>query len=88
MYLSQIIPESYQNEARRIHIPDLPEEIIPASPEDLKIPVPPSGMVSPMQGLGSPQEGATPVSGARTPSGLRTPREPERISQQHVEDVV
>ena len=85
----QIIPESYQNEARRIHIPDLPEEIIPASPEDLKIPVPPSGVVSPMQGLGSPQEGqATPQSGFRTPSGIRTPREPERISQQHVEDVV
>lgn len=85
----QIIPESYQNEARRIHIPDLPEEIIPASPEDLKIPVPPSGVVSPMQGLGSPLDGlATPQSGMRTPSGLRTPREPERISQQHVEDVV
>ncbi|KAJ5873571.1 uncharacterized protein N7473_013444 [Penicillium subrubescens] len=85
----EIIPESYQNEARRIHIPDLPEEIIPASPEDLKIPVPPSGFVSPIQGLGSPMDGAaTPQSGFRTPSGLRTPREPERISQQHVEDVV
>lgn len=79
----QIIPESYQNEAQRIHIPNLPEEIIPASPEDLKIPVPPSGVVSPMQGLGSPADGlATPQ------SGIRTPREPERISQQHVEDVV
>ncbi|KAJ5936479.1 hypothetical protein N7454_005114 [Penicillium verhagenii] len=85
----EIIPESYQNEAQRIHIPDLPEEIIPASPEDLKIPVPPSGYVSPMQGLGSPQDGlATPQSGYRTPSGIRTPREPERLSQQHVEDVV
>ncbi|KAJ5715067.1 uncharacterized protein N7483_012248 [Penicillium malachiteum] len=79
----EIIPESYQNEAQRIHIPNLPEEIIPASPEDLKIPVPPSGFVSPIQGLGSPADGlATPQ------SGLRTPREPERISQQHVEDVV
>ncbi|KAJ5663719.1 hypothetical protein N7507_004450 [Penicillium longicatenatum] len=85
----EIIPESYQNEAQRIHIPDLPEEIIPASPQDLKIPVPPSGVVSPMQGLGSPQDGlATPQSGYRTPSGIRTPREPERLSQQHVEDVV
>ncbi|OOF91082.1 hypothetical protein ASPCADRAFT_211354 [Aspergillus carbonarius ITEM 5010] len=80
----EIIPESYQNEARRIHIPGLPKEIIPGSPEDIKIPVPPSGMTTPLAGgLGSPKEGlATPQ------SGLRTPREPERISQQHVEDVV
>lgn len=85
----QIIPESYQNEARRVHIPGLPEEIVPASPEDLKIPVPPSGAVSPMQGLNSPTGGAnTPQSGLRTPSGIRTPREPERILQEHVEDVV
>jgi hypothetical protein len=74
--------------AQHIKIPDLPEEIIPDSPEDLKIPVPPSGVVSPMQGLGSPDGLATPQSGYRTPSGIRTPREPERISQQHVEDVV
>ncbi|RMJ26729.1 6-phosphofructo-2-kinase [Aspergillus sp. HF37] len=78
----EIVPESYQNEARRIHIPDLPPEIIPASPEDIKIPVPPSGMTTPLP-LGSPQDGA-----ATPQSGLRTPREPERISQQHVEDVV
>lgn len=88
MTLFQIVPESYQNEAQRIHIPDLPEEIIPASPEDLKIPVPPSGVVSPTQGLGTPEGQATPQSGHRTPSGIRTPRERERISQQHVEDVV
>ncbi|KAL3455706.1 6-phosphofructo-2-kinase-domain-containing protein [Aspergillus heterothallicus] len=54
----EIIPESYQNEARRIHIPDLPEEIIPGSPEDIKIPVPPSGLSSPsVQGLGTPRDG-------------------------------
>ncbi|KAJ5825494.1 hypothetical protein N7474_002632 [Penicillium riverlandense] len=82
----EIIPESYQNEAQRIHIPDLPESIVPDSPENLKIPVPPSGMISPIQGLGSPPSGlATPASGFRTPSGLRTPRE---LTQQHVEDVV
>ncbi|KGO37563.1 Bifunctional 6-phosphofructo-2-kinase/fructose-2, 6-bisphosphate 2-phosphatase [Penicillium expansum] len=84
----EIVPESYQNEAQRIHIPDLPAEIIPDSPEDLKIPVPPSGVVSPTQGLGTPEGQATPHSGHRTPSGIRTPRERERISQQHVEDVV
>lgn len=86
--LLQIIPESYQNVAQHIKIPGLPEEIIPDSPEDLKIPVPPSGLVSPIQGLGSPEGQNTPQSGYRTPSGIRTPREPERISQQHVEDVV
>ncbi|KAJ0414553.1 6-phosphofructo-2-kinase-domain-containing protein [Aspergillus carlsbadensis] len=80
----EIIPESYQNEARRIHIPDLPQEIIPGSPEDIKIPVPPSGLSSPsVQGIGTPRDGIS------TPqAGTRTPREPERISQQHVEDVV
>ncbi|KAL2786053.1 6-phosphofructo-2-kinase-domain-containing protein [Aspergillus keveii] len=80
----EIIPESYQNEARRIHIPDLPEEIIPGSPEDIKIPVPSSGLSSPsVQGIGTPRDGIS------TPqAGTRTPREPERISQQHVEDVV
>ncbi|KAK5678024.1 hypothetical protein LTS12_029423 [Elasticomyces elasticus] len=81
----EIIPESYQNESRRIHVPDLPKEIIPGSPEDLKIPVPPSGVTTPLPGggLGSPQDGLS------TPqSGIRSPREPERITQQHVEDVV
>ncbi|OJJ97366.1 hypothetical protein ASPACDRAFT_46219 [Aspergillus aculeatus ATCC 16872] len=80
----EIIPESYQNEARRIHISGLPREIVPGSPQDIKIPVPPSGVTTPLAAdLGSPREGLS------TPqSGLRTPREPERISQQHVEDVV
>ncbi|KAL5337089.1 6-phosphofructo-2-kinase-domain-containing protein [Aspergillus crustosus] len=80
----EIIPESYQNEARRIHIPGLPLEIIPGSPEDIKIPVPPSGFNTPsVQGIGSPNDGVSTPQG-----GIRTPREPERISQQHVEDVV
>ncbi|KAL2815878.1 6-phosphofructo-2-kinase-domain-containing protein [Aspergillus granulosus] len=65
----EIIPESYQNEARRIHIPDLPEEIIPGSPEDIKIPVPPSGLNSPsILGIGTPRDGlSTPQTGTRTP---------------------
>ncbi|KAK2739026.1 hypothetical protein FQN57_006708 [Myotisia sp. PD_48] len=82
----EIIPASYSNEAKRIKIPNLPPEIIPGSPEDIKIPVPPSGMVSPMPGgagLDSPYDrGGTPQ------SGLRTPRDPEKISQHHAEDVV
>ncbi|PCG98739.1 Bifunctional 6-phosphofructo-2-kinase/fructose-2, 6-bisphosphate 2-phosphatase [Penicillium occitanis (nom. inval.)] len=79
----EIIPSSYQNEARRIPIPNLPAEIIPPSPEDIKIPVPPSGYTTPKVGLGSP------ATGLSTPqSGFRTPQEPERLTQQHVEDVV
>ncbi|RAL60922.1 hypothetical protein DID88_010247 [Monilinia fructigena] len=35
----EIIPASYQNEAKRIHIEGLAPEIIPGSPEDIRIPV-------------------------------------------------
>lgn len=66
----EIIPASYQNEAKRIYIPGLPEETIPASPEDLKIPVPPSGFVSPITGLGTPQ------TGAGTPAGVKKALDP------------
>ncbi|KAL9016251.1 MAG: hypothetical protein Q9185_006398 [Variospora sp. 1 TL-2023] len=56
----EIMPASYNNEATRIPIPDLPTEIIPSSPEDLKIPVPPSeapsGTATPLA-LGSPETG-------------------------------
>jgi len=76
----EILPASYQNEARRIQIPGLPEETIPDSPMEIRITVP----TSPLQrGLCSPKEGLS------TPrSGYRTPLEPERLSQQQVEDVV
>jgi hypothetical protein len=54
----KIIPASYQNEAKRIVIPDLPPEMVPGSPEDIRIPVPPSGVVSPLSGIGTPSEPA------------------------------
>lgn len=64
----EIIPASYNNEAKRILIPGLPPELNPASPEDLKIPVPPSGVVSPMLDLGTPANGSgTPQNGVSTP---------------------
>jgi len=44
----EIIPASYNNQAKRIHIPDLPPSIVPASPEGIKIPVPISGVISPL----------------------------------------
>jgi len=54
----EIIPASYNNSAKHIHIPDLHEAMVPGSPEDIRIPVPPSvlpsGAVSPMSGLGTP----------------------------------
>ncbi|KAL8761416.1 MAG: hypothetical protein Q9184_002475 [Pyrenodesmia sp. 2 TL-2023] len=67
----EIIPASYNNEATSIPIPDLPPEIIPPSPENLKIPVPPSeapsGTATPMT-LGSPNaRPGTPRSGTCTP---------------------
>ena len=65
----EIIPASYTNEATRITIPDLPQEIIPPSPQDIQIPVPPSGVVSPMNGLGTPQtEAGTPRLGSTIPA--------------------
>ena len=74
----EIIPASYNNQAKRIHIPDLPSEIIPASPEDIRIPVASSGVVSPMNGLGSPMSGAqSPMEGNRSPDkDYATPKEP------------
>lgn len=59
---SKIIPASYQNEAKRIRIPDVSTDMIPGSPEDIKIPVPPSGALSPMSGLGTPAEPVNPLS--------------------------
>ncbi|KAF7865700.1 hypothetical protein EAF04_005866 [Stromatinia cepivora] len=66
----EIIPASYQNEAKRIHIDGLAPEIIPGSPEDIRIPVPPSaipsGVQSPFSGIGTPALGG---SGVATPVG-------------------
>ena len=74
----EIIPASYQNEATRISIPDLPDETIAPSPEDIQIPVPPSvpnsGAVTPL-GLGTPQ--LPPNSPRNSPrDGGQTPAEP------------
>jgi 6-phosphofructo-2-kinase/fructose-2,6-biphosphatase 4 len=35
--------------------------MIPGSPEDIRIPVPPSGTLSPISGLGTPAEPANPA---------------------------
>ena len=53
----KIIPSSYNNVAKRIKIPGLPQSIVPGSPEDISMPVAPSGAVSPISGMGTPQIG-------------------------------
>jgi hypothetical protein len=86
----EIIPASYNNEAKRILIPDLPMETIPGSPEDLQIPVapslPPSGKITPMS-LNSVEGGAgTPrIAIGPSKSGVWTPQEPGTGSQLLVE---
>ncbi|KAK3328420.1 6-phosphofructo-2-kinase-domain-containing protein [Cercophora scortea] len=70
----EIIPASYQNEAKRIHIPGLDPSTIPGSPEDIRIPVPgpPSGQLSPIPGMSSP---AT----AEGSESIFTVRPPEKV---------
>ncbi|KAH8701252.1 6-phosphofructo-2-kinase/fructose-2,6-bisphosphatase-like protein [Phaeosphaeriaceae sp. PMI808] len=64
----EIIPSSYNNVAKRIKIPGLPDSMVPGSPEDIQLPVPPSGAVSPLN-VGTPQAG----SGTATPSNSNQP---------------
>ena len=85
----EIIPASYNNEAKRVNIPGVPEDIIPHSPEGLKIPAPPSGWATPMPGLGSPalRGQNTPERGDRTPVGYKTPEDAGELSLR-IHDVV
>ena len=71
----EIVPQSYSNRAVRIPILDLPGDTIPGSPEDIRIPVPPSGTMTPVNigeafsgtvtplfgGSGSPRRNASPT---------------------------
>jgi hypothetical protein len=87
--ISQIIPASYNNEAKRIKIPGVPENIIPHSPEGLKIPVAPSGWTTPQPDLGSPALRAmyAPERGRKTPEGYKTPEDSGELSIR-IHDVV
>ncbi|KAH9845092.1 6-phosphofructo-2-kinase/fructose-2,6-bisphosphatase like protein [Teratosphaeria destructans] len=73
----EIIPASYTNRAQRIHIDGLPPRLVPGSPEDISIPVPPSNI---------PSGAATPMSSIETPrqsgSGDQTPAQQESGNQQ------
>lgn len=67
----EVIPASYNNSAKRIHIDDLPQKIVPGSPEDISIPVPPSGVPSPFPGgLGTPAGAATPETSGKESGAL------------------
>lgn len=56
----EIIPASYNNNSKHIHIPELPRKLVPGSPEDIKIPVPtPSGSISPAN-IGTPARSGSP----------------------------
>src|ERR1700733_12961715 len=85
----QIIPASYNNEAKRIKIPGVPEDIIPPSPEGLKIPAPPSGWTTPIPSIGSPalRGQSMPERGHRTPEGYKTPEDSGELSIR-IHDVV
>lgn len=86
----EITPASYNNESSRIKIEGLPTEIIPSSPEDIKIPVPPSGTISPMPLDTPPKTGAA---SPQNPTGSplkyesRTPAEPANGEQSLAEMV-
>lgn len=81
----EIIPASYNNESSSIPIPDLPPEIIPASPEGVKIPVPPSEGPSgtatpmnldlPMMTIGSPRSGGPRKPATPQANGGSSPQE-------------
>jgi 6-phosphofructo-2-kinase/fructose-2,6-biphosphatase 4 len=66
----EIIPASYNNSAKRIHIEGLPQKLIPGSPEGLKMPVPPSGATSPFSGIGTPAGAMTPEIGSEGSGAL------------------
>ncbi len=85
----EIIPAAYQNEAKRIYIPGLDPGIVPSSPEDIRIPVPPtagdSGTMSPIPGLSSPAE---PVDSYQLSQQQRPPEKVVNKSKEAVADKV
>ncbi|KAF2867694.1 6-phosphofructo-2-kinase/fructose-2,6-bisphosphatase-like protein [Massariosphaeria phaeospora] len=69
----EIIPSSYNNVAKRIKIPNLPTYILPSSPEDIQMPVAPSGTVSPLSGLGTPTSSTPAPTSTLAPTSTSTP---------------
>ncbi|KAI5303221.1 hypothetical protein KEM56_007776, partial [Ascosphaera pollenicola] len=86
--ITEIIPGSYHNTARKIHIPDLPPEIIAASPPGAKTPGLISGISKPMPVLEEAAERVLGAGGHQQGGSMETPQRAEQISQAHAEDVV
>ena len=64
----EIIPASYFNQAKRITIPDVSEDIRAASPENPCVLTVPSGGITPLNGMLTPQLGTgIPHNGTATP---------------------
>lgn len=95
----EIIPAAYQNEARRIHIPGLDPEMIPGSPDGMKLlaagsSVPPSGSASrpeslPASGQMTPLAGvvAAAVTAGPVDAATATERRPEKVINKSKETV-
>lgn len=65
----EIIPAAYQNEAKRVHIPGLDPKTIPGSPEDIRIPVPDTGIqLPPIPGMNNSE--SAPAATARPPEKI------------------
>ena len=76
----EIMPAAYQNEAKRIHIPGLDPNMVPGSPENIRIPpmqTPPTGQLSPIPGMDSPAE----------PVEFVVTRPPERVVNRAAEAI-
>ncbi|KAI5292759.1 hypothetical protein KEM52_006085 [Ascosphaera acerosa] len=98
--ITEIIPGSYHNTAKKIRIPDLPAEIIAASPEGYRTPGLVSGYSTPTpasMASGAAARGMMEEAARRAVADQpRTddqefgeqPRRAEHISQEHAEDVV
>nr|POF14305.1 putative 6-phosphofructo-2-kinase/fructose-2,6-bisphosphatase [Quercus suber] len=76
----EIIPASYNNRAKRIHIDGLPKYLIPDSPEGLSMPIPPTGTVTPLSGLASPASG----DGTRTPENAEGEKVDETVKSIYI----
>ena len=73
----EIIPASYQNEAKRIHIPGLDPSLVPGSPDGVKVPnsaaLAPAGVSS---AATAPASGAASGQMSPIPGGIGSPAVP------------
>lgn len=75
----EIIPAAYQNEAKRVHIPGLDPNLLPASPDIMQTPL--QGISVPAGGAGSiPGSGQmSPIAGGMSSPSVPLGRPPEKV---------